>query len=215
MARLTREETRALTRERLLDAAAEVFAARGFAGASLEEIADVAGFSRGAVYSNFAGKDELFSAVMARRREARYRVVAEVFKENPDPIAFFSALQERDRGRHDSRRWFVLNMEFFLYAMRNPEAQSALALHERVLREEIGEAIAEIFKKLGIDPPLPLPDSAAVVQALDYGLLLQHLIEPEAVSTKLYFDALTVLLDAARSNQSDALVDHIRTAQAR
>jgi AcrR family transcriptional regulator len=198
MPHLTREENRAVTRERLLDAAAEVFSAKGFAASSLEEIADVAGYSRGAVYSNFAGKDELFSAVMVRRREARYRVVAEVFKENPDPLAFFAALQERDRERIDTRRWFLLTMEYFLYAMRNPEALPALADHERVLRAEVAEAISAIFQTLGVDPPLPLLDSAAVVQALDYGLLLQHLIEPESISTKLYFDALTVLLDAAR-----------------
>jgi AcrR family transcriptional regulator len=199
MGRLTREQSRAVTRERLLSAAADVFAAKGFAASSLEEIADAAGYSRGAVYSNFAGKDELFLAVMERRREARYREVGDVLRGNPQPDAFFTALQERDRNRTDVRRWFLLTTEFFLYAMRNPDILPALAAHEQRLRQEVAEAVTAIFETLGIDSfPLPEAETAAVVQALDYGILYQHYIDPDAVPAAVYFDALTFLLDAAR-----------------
>src|SRR4051812_11272388 len=64
--RLTREQSRAQTRERLLDAARDVFARSGFHGASVDEIASAASYSTGALYSNFDGKEDLFLALMER-----------------------------------------------------------------------------------------------------------------------------------------------------
>ena len=66
--RLTRAEAKARTREQLLDAAAQVFAQRGYAGASVDEIAEAAGYSAGALYSNFNGKEQLFLELMSERR---------------------------------------------------------------------------------------------------------------------------------------------------
>ncbi len=86
MARLTRAEAQAQTRRRLLDGAAVVFARRGFHGASLEEVADEAGYSKGAVYSNFVSKEELFLAVLAARfhdRTELYRQLAEQAAREP------------------------------------------------------------------------------------------------------------------------------------
>ena len=76
-ARMTREQSKALTRERLLDAARNVFARSGFHGASVEEIASEAGFSTGALYSNFDGKEELFLALMEREIDEHAREIAE------------------------------------------------------------------------------------------------------------------------------------------
>src|SRR5438105_15844263 len=73
--RLTRAESQARTRAHLLEAAAEVFARRGFHGASVEEVADVAGYTKGAVYSNFASKDELFLAVLEGRMQAQVELL--------------------------------------------------------------------------------------------------------------------------------------------
>src|ERR1700724_3041427 len=74
--RLTREQSKANTRERLLDAARSVFASSGFHGASVEEIASRAGFSTGALYSNFDGKEDLFLALMEREIEEHSREIA-------------------------------------------------------------------------------------------------------------------------------------------
>src|SRR5580693_1477163 len=76
-ARLTREQSKAHTRERLLDAARSVFASSGFHGASVEEIASTAGYSTGALYSNFDGKEDLFLALMEREITEHSRVIGE------------------------------------------------------------------------------------------------------------------------------------------
>jgi AcrR family transcriptional regulator len=197
MARLTRAESQTRTRERLLDAAAEMFTAKGFTASSLEEIAEAAGFSRGAVYSNFAGKDELFLAVMARRREARYHAVARILRDNPKPEEFIGALEAEDRDEMERRSWFLLETEFFLYAMRRPDALPFLAEHEETMRSEVAEAITVIFSTLGVIPPLPASQIAAVNQALEYGILYQHYVDRDRVPQQLYYDTLRYLLDTA------------------
>ena len=81
--RLTREESRAQTRDRLLEAAREVFARNGFHGASVEEIASAAGFSTGALYSNFEGKEDLFLVLMEREIEKHANEIAEAVRSRP------------------------------------------------------------------------------------------------------------------------------------
>src|ERR1700737_3678872 len=73
--RMPRDQSKANTRERLLDAARSVFASSGFHGASVEEIASAAGFSTGALYSNFDGKEDLFLVLMVREIESHSREV--------------------------------------------------------------------------------------------------------------------------------------------
>ena len=89
MGRLTRAESHARTRQALLDAAAQVFANRGFGGASLDEIAEVAGYTKGAVYSNFGSKDELFLAVLQDRMRRQVELLnglAERAKAAPENV---------------------------------------------------------------------------------------------------------------------------------
>lgn len=89
--RLSRAEARAQTRERLLDAAAEVFARKGYGAASVELIAESAGFSVGAVYSNFSGKEQLFSELMSQRAAGRVEAIVAAMgsarEQGEDPLA--------------------------------------------------------------------------------------------------------------------------------
>src|SRR2546429_772270 len=80
--KLTPERRRELTRSTLVDAAADVFARRGFHAASLEEIAETAGFTRGAIYKNFENKEELFFAVIERRIGAQLTRFREVLRQD-------------------------------------------------------------------------------------------------------------------------------------
>src|SRR2546421_12569390 len=89
-----REEQRALTRARLLDAAKRVFARRGFHGASLDEIAREAGATTGAIYSNFAGKEDLFLALFEEHVASQVRKYRELFAQGQD-------LEERSRAGAD------------------------------------------------------------------------------------------------------------------
>src|SRR5580700_11761328 len=115
--RLTRAEAKERTRQRLLDSAARIFAEKGFGGASLEEIAESAGYSTGALYANFANKDQLFMEVVAARRARtavrRAEAVAEVFDQQADPFGALSRLFVRVADR--DREFGPLQAEFWLY----------------------------------------------------------------------------------------------------
>ena len=126
--RLTRAQAKARTREHLLDAAARTFARKGYAAASVEEIAASAGYSIGALYSNFASKEQLFLELMAARGERRVTAVAEVLGTG-DPVDALAALLERAAGRDPDL--MALRAEFWLYAVRNPEAMGALRVQQR------------------------------------------------------------------------------------
>src|SRR5437588_2291320 len=116
-----REEQKALTRRRLLEAADAVFARRGFHGASVEEIARQAGATTGALYSNFAGKEDLFLELFEESTAAQVREYSEIFSEG-------TTLEAQARGGAD--RWmqilrdrpgyFPLFIEFWAYASASP-----------------------------------------------------------------------------------------------
>src|SRR5438094_7823006 len=114
--RRSREETRAETRRRLIEAATEVFAELGFHGASVEVIAERAGYTRGAFYSNFDGKDDLFLAVYDKRAEAQVEEVSGLMRASSDPGELFGALRERRDRTPVDPTWVILQTEFWLYA---------------------------------------------------------------------------------------------------
>src|ERR1700730_10073722 len=97
--RLTREQSRANTRERLLRAARSVFARSGFHGASVEEIAAEAGFSTGALYSNFTGKEDLFLVLMEREINEHAREISEAVR---------TRVSMADRATGGARQWMTM-----------------------------------------------------------------------------------------------------------
>ncbi|GGX09183.1 TetR/AcrR family transcriptional regulator [Streptomyces noursei] len=168
------------TTARLLEAARETFADRGFHGASIEEICERAGLTRGAFYSNYRTKEELFFALFdlhARRVVERLATAVEEMQDTEDPlrtlISRTSALDETER------RWYLLSTEFTLHAIRHPDTARTLAEHDRRLRAEIAELLAVLFDRLGRRPTVALDSLARLVTALHEGSLAQSLVEPD------------------------------------
>jgi len=126
--RLTRAEKRAETRQALIDAAARVFAARGFAGASVEEIAAEAGFTRGAFYSNFRTKEELFAELLQQRAFSVYRDMATESAEGHPSLREtgerLAAIQRDENGQSLFRLW----LELLAHAGRDEDLEPKLAL---------------------------------------------------------------------------------------
>src|SRR5689334_13123417 len=122
---LTPERRRAMTRRHLLDAAAVVFADKGFHGATIDEVAKAAGFTKGAVYSNFTSKDDLFLALLDDRSDRQFAIVTEVLDDGPrgrgDAAPRMRELI-RSGAVFSDDTWETLFLEFVLYARRNPEA---------------------------------------------------------------------------------------------
>lgn len=175
MARLTRVESQARTRAQLLDAAAGVFARRGFHGASLEEVAEQAGYTRGAVYSNFSSKDELFLAVLQERMRGQVEFVADLCARAQASDELAEVLPDLDWM---DMQWCLLLFEFWLYALRNPAAGERLAELYREYRGDVASLPAVSGWSGGGLTPHEL---AGATIALYQGLALQRHIDPDAV----------------------------------
>jgi AcrR family transcriptional regulator len=195
MTRLTRAQRRQQTRARLLEAAGQVFARQGFHAATLDEVAEAAGYTKGAVYSNFATKDELFLALLDERVAAQLQQLQALYA-----IESSEALRAALRGRTEqefaaARDFGVLMVEFSLYAMRNPAAQAELAERYRQLRGRLAELIAKRYARHQTSPPMPPEHLAALALATDAGLFLQFSADPGALPWELHADAMLQLLD--------------------
>jgi AcrR family transcriptional regulator len=192
--RLTRDESRARTRARLLESAAAVFAQRGFYGASVEEIAERAGFSRGAFYSNFEDKSDLFLALLDDRLERELRAVEETLADEAGPGAFLDLLRRGGGRRSEPKEWTLLWAEFWLHVMRHPELAPKLAARQQAIRAAVARLVENQCRQLGITLPVPAEELASVLLAVDDGLKLQEDLDPTAVPEDLRVRILIVLL---------------------
>jgi AcrR family transcriptional regulator len=202
---LTPERRRAMTREHLMEAAAIVFARDGFHGATLDEVAATAGFTKGAVYSNFKSKDDLFLALLDDRIDRQFAVVTEVLDEGPDDIEEdLTRIRALFRGPFFwSDEMGVLYLEFVLYAMRNPAAQKKLAASAERSRARIQELIEHAFEVLGKRPRYPTRELAEISHALFEGLSIDRLIDPSAVSEQIVDTTLSFMNEAMDAAAKD------------
>jgi AcrR family transcriptional regulator len=187
--RLSREEKRAETRRRLLEAAATVFIRRGFQGASVEEICDEAGFSRGAFYSNFESKEQMFVELLHDRVYDEFRGLIERVPRELSPADRIRwAAEELKKGyERPAEQWvFALWLECLVHAARNPEFRSLAATFWSGTRQMNAQGIAEAYEERKEEPPIEPKHLATALTALDIGLAVQHLVDPEAVPLELY-----------------------------
>ena len=196
--RLTREQSRAQTRERLLEAARGVFARNGFHGASVEEIASAAGFSTGALYSNFEGKEDLFLVLMEREIEKHAQEIEEAVRSRP-------TISERAAG--GARQWMttierepdllLLFMEFWAYGVRDAEVRPKVAERFAQMRRVLTSLIVQGVRDFDLELSLPAEQLAIAVDALADGIARQKLADPDAVPDELMGSVLSLLLNAA------------------
>lgn len=187
--------TRAETRQRVLDAAAAVFEANGFDKASLDDIAARAGLTKGAIYSSFRTKEELFVAVMNRQIDERICSVTDAIAKvtaRADAVhaiaAAVTAATYRDPG------WHVAFLEFWTKAMRTPALRQSLADQRRRAREIIAEKVQQHADALGIDLPLPPATFAITILALSNGLAVEQLLDTAHADPSLFDDILSALI---------------------
>jgi AcrR family transcriptional regulator len=202
--RLTRPEQQARTRARLIDAAARVFSRRGFQAASVEEIAEEAGYSHGAVYSNFDGKADLFLAVFEDYMAERVRELAEtqagLAQDAPLEVrARALADQWMDRLARD-RESFVLHMEFLAHAGRDPELAGRFGTRSAAMREAVSRYIVQYQQEAGTELAMPADDLALVLRALGIGLAIESLVSPDAVRHNVYGDFVELLVSRMRED---------------
>ena len=195
MARLTREESREQTRERLLDAAREAVARNGYDGASVADIAEAAGFSKGAFFSNFESKEALLLELLHRHKEQDIADLRRILGDEPHRDTA-SALEQYFKDRADAGGWARLDIELQLHASRNPGFAADYDALQGRTRDGLAQLVAALFDKAGKRPPAPPGDLANMFMALVHGLVLQRGRDPgEAV--RLVFESLMAMAGPA------------------
>ena len=195
---LTLDRRRQLTREYLLQAAAQVFAQRGFHAATLDEVAAAAGFTKGAVYSNFKNKDDLFLALLEDAYTRELTALKETIADSDIPpearIGDFVALVGGELDRVPNMG--ALYLEFHLYALRNPAARARL----NELEQEDIRAIAEILEaervERDIDFDEPAERTARIIVALFRGISMMRTANPEVAGEELLEAAIAFVVRA-------------------
>jgi AcrR family transcriptional regulator len=197
-----RSARRARTRARLLEAAAQVYAREGFAGATLDEVAAEAGFTKGAVYGHFGSKENLLMALVEEY------LAGQVIEQ--------MALFDRDRATWErplagSERWmellaerpqrFRLFVELWNYSQRDERLRARLAGGLATLRATLARFAADSSADAGFDTTPGVAEQwANVMLGLGLGLSMLKLTEPEAVSDQLLGTTLSVLIRATESS---------------
>jgi AcrR family transcriptional regulator len=194
---LTRKEAQQQTRERLIEAAAKVFARRGYHRATVGEIASEAGFTIGALYSNFSGKEDLFLAIADRQVEERVAEVeamaeaAEGEEPGRDAAEKLRAFLERDPD------WPLLFYEFWSLSVRNPELQDELAKRRDAIRDALAETLERVATQLGFELRFPAPMLATAIAASLNGLAFERAADPEALPDEVFAEFVTAVLGCA------------------
>jgi AcrR family transcriptional regulator len=203
---LTPERRRQQTREHLLAAAARVFAERGFHGATLDAVAAAAGFSKGAVYSNFKNKEDLFLALLEASYSTEMQSLRDTLEASEVPpdarLADFLPVVLGGAGHGlMPEDWAVLYMEFALFAMRHPVARRKLVEFDNASIAEVAVLITQERVRWGLKDLESAESIARITQALFRGISLMRALDPHAVDEALLASALS-FVTAALTDES-------------
>jgi AcrR family transcriptional regulator len=196
--RLTRQDKRQANRARILQAARKIFAQRGYHGATIEQIAGEAGLSNGAIYYNFANKEDLFFALLDQWRT---ELLTDLGSALPRPGSPEPGQSFQDEMNHvidtlkRRREWRLLLFEFVTYAARNPGFRARFAAERQKFKQALASALAERTTAHHLHPVAPPEQLVILVTALVNGLAVDELTEPEGVFSDLLATALTALMD--------------------
>jgi AcrR family transcriptional regulator len=182
-------------REELLTAALRVFAGRGYSEAGVDEIAAEAGYSKGALYWHFSGKEQLLTALIDERIDApmrdRFALLASAPPEQDMSVEATRAFAQQLR---EQREAMLLEREYWSLAIRDPELRTRYAERQRELRDTLAAAMEARARHLGT-PGLTMPagDVARIVMSIIGGLAVDELIEPDSVRPELLGEALALV----------------------
>jgi AcrR family transcriptional regulator len=183
---LTRNEKQAKTRSALLKSAAKLICRKGITEASVDDVARDAGYTKGAFYSNFKSKEEMFLVMLDERFAAELeRIEAHLPGEGEPAEEVRDSAEDLIRFVRSDPEWPRLYFEFVVYAARNPEFREELTTRRRAMRERVAEVIRNWAADFTHQPPFPYDDLATMLFCMADGFLIQQLIEP-GTDEKLY-----------------------------
>ena len=192
-----RRPKREVVRRRLLDAALEVFAEHGFDTANLDQVAAAAGLTKGAIYSNFTSKDDLFYAMMTDQVSVRMESIRTALAartadaHKPQDLRDIGGLLTE--AFTEQREWRLVFLDFWRRAVRDDDVRARFIAHRRTVRDAIADSVRQI---LGGDPPVgdfTVDDVVTVVLALSNGLAIEQYVDSSTVSGDLFGRVLVQL----------------------
>jgi AcrR family transcriptional regulator len=182
--RLTRAESRAQTRATLMAVGREHFLRYGLGGAVAEKIAEDAGYSRGALYSNFDGKQDLFLAVIREEQDCRMEAFSSIFKEEPSAKQRLRKMRNAIADVVTDPDWIVLRAEFEAGALRNDRIrQTFVEIHRRQVRHA-GNLIRNLARSSEIHLGIKPNEFMMIILNLSHGLVITQKILGAELSPK-------------------------------
>ncbi|HPU12881.1 MAG TPA: TetR/AcrR family transcriptional regulator [Aeromicrobium sp.] len=177
--RATRAERQLQTRDSLIEVARTMFLQDGYAATSLDKVAVEAGFSKGAVYSNFGGKEELCMAVLDAIHAEKMRLVLEVFTNDKSIETRVESFVEWARLGMGDPQWTTLEVEFATVARHNPWVATELVKRHREIRRLISQLISSTVDEAGLETTIPVDQVATALLALGAGLAGMNSLDPK------------------------------------
>jgi AcrR family transcriptional regulator len=171
--RLTRAASRLETRTRLLESAAQLFARGGYEGASVDLIAESAGYSKGAFYSNFESKEAIFLELLDAHKRREIEALAQLLAQDIPAPELLSLIRNSETARGSDFNFGLLSAEFQLQACRDKTFAKTYAKLHRTHRDTMAGLVAKLFAKLDRTPPSAPKDLADIIMAVTTGLSLQ------------------------------------------
>src|ERR1700761_6444112 len=172
--RLTRQESRQETRSRLLESAAQLFARGGYEGASVDLIAESAGYSKGAFYSNFESKEAIFLELLDAHKQREISALAQLLAQDISASELLSRIRNSEIDRSNDFDFGLLSAEFQLQACRDKAFAKTYAKLHRTHRDTMAGLVTRLFINLGRTPPSAPKDLADIIMAVITGLSLQR-----------------------------------------
>ncbi|WP_370185970.1 TetR/AcrR family transcriptional regulator [Aeromicrobium sp.] len=194
----TRAERQAQTRERLVEVARELFLADGYAGTSLDKVAVAAGFSKGAVYSNFSGKEELCMAVLDTIHEEQIEGVVAAFTADTDLDGRIDAFAAWVREKLGKPRWTALEVEFAAVARQSPWVAGELVKRHRMLVASSADLIDRVLADAGLRLDFGAHKAAVALLSLGIGLGAMRSLDAE-LDVDVFAETMRALLRSSTS----------------
>ncbi|MEU4875330.1 TetR/AcrR family transcriptional regulator [Streptomyces sp. NPDC021608] len=193
MARLSRVESQELTRERLVATARTLLLSKGYAATSLSDVAETAGYSKGAVYSNFRNKDRLCLAVLDDIRAEQLALLTDSVMGDgavDSRLAAFTAWSEAHIG---DQAWTTFEVEFLVRARHDDELRGEMTARAGMIRDMLAQLLEALADEAGVRLTMPADRAATMLLSLGIGLGVQRVADP-SVSTAVLTDTLRLVL---------------------
>ena len=205
MPRRTRAEMQTETREKLLESARVVFGRKGFSAATIDEIAEGAGFSRGAFYSNFSTKEDLAVVLMGQQMEIDVARLIQVVEAAHGPAnTLANRLRVAFATSDKLAEWELLRLEMLMLAQRNPDFAEKCQVLYKPQRQRVADGIRGVFAAAGRELPAGDDVLAHLIMSLRLGAALLHAASgpvPLGEIVELIFRALSAVAPKAEKSK--------------